>query len=421
MVYTDVTAHMRKTSRLKKIFKWISIVIGVFFLIMLWSPLEGKMENTGKRLFSWSGWTAIFDETDFGLKLNHYPKTEFDGIDGPYVISEKIYNVNSENKLIAKNISKDDSIQVRVNNKDSDKFYFKKRNGRSIEKSEYEMPERLIAISDIEGNFNGFSSFLKNNGIIDSNFNWSFGNGHLVLVGDFVDRGSNVTQVLWLIYKLEKQAVEKGGKVHFILGNHEIMNFQGNGGYNQEKYIKVALAISKKEEWEKAIQFMFSDSTELGNWLRTKNVIKKIGDYIFVHAGLHPEILDYKIDLDKINSITRKNWDKDLYRNPKNDETANFLIGRLSPIWYRGLVTDYKYYDKINEVDLNKVLGYYNAEKIVVGHTVVRNISTDFNGKVIRIDLKHGIEKNSGITKGLLIENGTEYIIDDNGNKETLK
>ena len=159
----------------------------------------------------------------------------------------------------------------------------------------------------------------------------------------------------------------------------------------------------------------------MGNWLRTKNVIKKIGDYIFVHAGLHPEFLDYKIDLDEINSITRKNWDKDLYRNPKDDKIANFLVGRISPIWYRGLVTDYKYYEKINVTDLNKVLEYYNVKNIVVGHTVVRNISTDFNGKVIRIDLKHGIEKNSGFTKGLLIENGVQYIIDDNGNKKTLK
>ena len=411
---------MKKTSRLKKIVKWVSIVIGAFFMIMLWSPMEGKYEGTGKRLFGWSGWTALFDNTDFSLKFNYYPKVEFNGIDGPYVVSDKIYNVNSENKLTATNISKDDSIQVRVNNKDSDKFYFKIRNEYSIEKSEYKMPEKLIAISDIEGNFDGFSGFLKKNGIIDSNFNWIFKNGHLVLVGDFVDRGNSVTQVLWLIYKLEKQAKKNGGKVHFILGNHEIMNFQGNGGYNQEKYIKVAQEISKKEEWEKAIQLMFSDNTELGNWLRTKNVIKKIGDYIFVHAGLHPELLDYKVDLDKINRITRKNWDKDLYRNPKDDETANFLIGRISPIWYRGLVTDSKYYDKINEVDLNKVLEYYNAKKIIVGHTVVRNISTGFNGKVIRVDLKHGIEKNSGFTKGLLIENGIEYIIDDNGNKETL-
>jgi len=50
----------------------------------------------------------------------------------------------------------------------------------------------------------------------------------LVLVGDCVDRGQEVTQVLWLIYKLEIAAKNKGGSVHFVLGNHEIMNFQGN-------------------------------------------------------------------------------------------------------------------------------------------------------------------------------------------------
>ena len=43
-----------------------------------------------------------------------------------------------------------------------------------------------------------------------------------------------------------------------------------------------------------------------------------------------------------------------------------------------------------------------------------------FNGKIIRIDLEHGKTKNSGKTKGLLIENGIEYKIDDLGNKEKL-
>jgi hypothetical protein len=33
------------------------------------------------------------------------------------------------------------------------------------------------------------------------------------LNGDFVDRGENVTQVLWLIYKIENQAQKQGGKL----------------------------------------------------------------------------------------------------------------------------------------------------------------------------------------------------------------
>src|SRR5690606_14672285 len=150
----------------------------------------------------------------------------------------------------------------------------------------YEMPQRIAVLSDIEGNFNGLSSFLINNHIIDANYNWTFGDGHLVLTGDFVDRGNHVTQVLWLIYKLEMQAEKQGGKVHLILGNHEIMNFQGNWRYNKRKYIKLAQTISKEKDWDKATRFMYSHHTELGNWLRSKNVIEKIGRYIFVHAGL---------------------------------------------------------------------------------------------------------------------------------------
>ena len=405
---------------MKKVIKWISIVIGIIFLIMLWSPIEAKKENTGKRLFSWSGWSALFDDSDFGLKFNFYPKVKFDGIDGPYLVSDSIYRINANNDLITSTSSNHDSIEVIVNNENSDRFYFKINSDHKIEISESLMPEKLIAISDIEGNFNGFSSFLKSNKIVDSNYNWTFNNGHLVLVGDFVDRGKNVVQVLWLIYKLEKQAKENGGKVHFILGNHEIMNFQGNGGYNQKKYIKAGQVISQKNEWERAIQFMYSNQTELGNWLRKKNVIEKIGGYIFVHAGLNPEIVDYNISLNEINNITRENWDEDFYQNPGNNSIANFLIGRKGPFWYRGLVTDYKYYEKINESELEKVLKHFKANKIVVGHTVVNNISADFNGRVIRIDLKHGTEKKSGFTKGLLIENGIEYIIDDKGEKYVL-
>ena len=45
------------------------------------------------------------------------------------------------------------------------------------------------------------------------------------------------------------------------------------------------------------------------------------------------------------------------------------------------------YYNKINEVDLDKILNYYSSKKIVIGHTVVEDVSTDFNGKVIRVDV----------------------------------
>lgn len=407
--------------KFKKLFKWLIILFFPIFILGTWPPLEGKNENTGRRIFSWSGWSSLFNDKDFKLKINYYPKVEFDGIDGPYVIEEKVFNVNTQNELQITSLKETDSILVKVDNKDKDAFYVHLQNNYLVKSDKYSFPEKLVAISDIEGNFNAFSSFLINNGIVDENLNWKFGNGNLVLVGDFVDRGENVTQVLWLIYKLEQQAKLVGGRVHFVIGNHEVLNFQGNGGYNTEKYIKVAQEISGYEEWEKAIAFMYSDKTELGKWLQSKNVIEKIGDYIFVHGGLSTDLLKYELSLNDINKKTREHWDENLYTDPGNDEVANTLVGRRSPIWYRGLVKRYKsYYDKIDENNLDKILNYYSAKKIVIGHTIVSNVSRDFGGKVIRIDVKHGKEKNSSKTQGLLIENGNEYVIDSRGGKKLL-
>ena len=331
-----------------------------------------------------------------------------------------IYQITSDNKFESTIIRRRDSLFVKVDNDDNDKFSFQLKDSIKLENETYNLPDKIIVISDIEGNFDAFSGFLLNNKVIDNNYNWTFGNGHLLLNGDFVDRGKNVIQVLWLIYKLENQADKQGGKVHYILGNHEIMNFQGNANYNKKKYKRIAQLISKNDSITVATKFMYSDKTELGKWLRSKNVIEKIGNYLFVHAGISPEILKYSVSISDINRIARDNWDKNLYDEEENNKVENFITGKKGIYWYRGLAQDYKYYEKIKETELNKVLKYYQADKIIFGHTVVEDITKEFKGKTINIDVKHGEEKNSEKTKGLLIEKGIEYKIDGKGTKTKL-
>ena len=74
----------------------------------------------------------------------------------------------------------------------------------------------------------------------------------------------------------------------------------------------------------------------------------------------------------------------------------------------------------INEIELDKILKFYQAKKIVFGHTINDNIKKDYKGKLINIDVAHGQEKNSDNTKGLLIENGNEFIINGKGKKSKL-
>ncbi|WP_452223174.1 metallophosphoesterase [Lacinutrix chionoecetis] len=344
---------------------------------------------------------------------------EFNGNDGPYIINDTLlYSVNTQNRLTVTPFFNRDSIAVIVDNKAKDTFYIGLEKGYTTPNTVYSSHDKVMVISDIEGNFNAFYSFLYANKIIDKNYNWIYGNGHLVLGGDFVDRGTNVTQVLWLIYKLDHQAKKQKGTVHFILGNHEILNFYGDHRYNDNKYIKVAQEISQIADKKEAISYLYSNESELGKWLATKNVVEKIGSYLFVHAGLSTDILSYNMDLKAINERIRSRFNG--IQDPK-DKTLNFLYGAKGPFWYRGLVRSRIQYDKIKLFELDKILKYYNAEKIVVGHTPVPEISTDFNGKVIRTDVLHGSTKFSGETKGLLIEKGVEFIVDDTGNKTLLQ
>ena len=67
------------------------------------------------------------------------------------------------------------------------------------EKTEFPKVGKLLVLSDIEGNFAALRKLLQANKVIDEDFKWKFDNGHVVLLGDFFDRGQQVTEVLWCI------------------------------------------------------------------------------------------------------------------------------------------------------------------------------------------------------------------------------
>jgi hypothetical protein len=270
-------------------------------------------------------------------------------------------------------------------------------------------------ISDIEGNFNGFYSFLLKNGVMDKDFNWTFKDGHLVLVGDFVDRGEYVTQVLWLIYMLEEKAKKHNGKVHYILGNHEMKNMQGDVRYVLQHYVRTAQQISGEAECSKAYRYLFSANSELGRWLRSKNIIEKIGPYVFVHGGISHDLLGYKPTIRSLNETARAHID-----TVPGSGYAEYVMSKYGPFWYRGMARVDKRYWKMSAKHFNDVLKYFNAERIVIGHTIGSDIRTGYKGRLIKIDLKHGHRKYSGETKGLLIENGVEYKVDDMGKRRKL-
>lgn len=273
----------------------------------------------------------------------------------------------------------------------------------------YPYVEKLFVVSDIHGQYNIFTELLQNNGIIDDNNSWMWGNGHLVVLGDVFDRGNMVHESLWLIYNLEQQAADAGGVVHFLLGNHEVMVIQNDLRYVHNNYITIADSFSI------TVPNLYGINTLWGKWLRSKNILTEIGSILFVHGGIHPKLTSQYNSITEINDIMLENLDKSR-EVIKNSLTLSMLFRSNGPIWHRGFFTPDSLPD-VSDSELTDILNHFNMEKIIVGHTTGDHIYTSHNNRIICVDggIKEGIRG-----EGLLIQNGTYYIVDTAGERNII-
>ncbi len=289
-----------------------------------------------------------------------------------------------------------------------DKFSFSIRDSLPTSPAVYPASKRLLALSDIEGNFEAMKLMLQSAGVMDTEFNWSFGDGDLVLVGDFFDRGLNVTECLWLLYKLDGEAERAGGKLHFILGNHEIMNLQGNTKYMRNKYAENAKLMQMD------YKYWYDHNSELGRWLRSKNAIERIGDYVFCHGGISLDMARMGLSFEEINRHVRENIG---LSEPEisNPEAKLIFDTKVGVFWYRGLAKS-----MMSAAEVDTIMQYLGAQKIVLGHTLQQDIVAYYDGRVICIDLYHEETLRQGFVKALWVENGKGYGLSSKGEKSSI-
>lgn len=275
----------------------------------------------------------------------------------------------------------------------------------SIDSDIFENVNTWFAISDVHGQFNRMKDILIANHIIDNSFNWTFGKKHFVFVGDAFDRGPMVTECLWLLYKMDQQAKKAGGQVHILLGNHESMVFENDLRYVNERY----KTISKKI---KRIRYpdLFSENTVLGKWLRTKQGIIKINDTLFVHAGIHPHFVKNKFSIADINLNLRKFLGKKSHIIAFDPE-ASFLFGRNGIFWSRGFFS-MEGYEPISKEELEKILVYYKASKVVVGHTRFDHVLSHLDGFVLTTAVN---TEDDFPAEGLFFKKGKYFNADSKG------
>jgi hypothetical protein len=318
--------------------------------------------------------------------------------DGPYIFNE---NGTFTVKWIINNLLKKEYINPQNFTGLKDKFnllfdyrdltdtYLIKSNYSQI----YSKIDSISVISDIHGEYDCYINLLKALGIIDNSLNWKFGKGHLVILGDVFDRGEKVTEVLWHLFGLEKQAAKAGGMVHVMLGNHEIMVFSKDFRFINEKYVKASSILNTE------YSDLYSENSVLGKWLRSKPIMITINDILFVHGGISMELVNRKLSISKINQMFSDSIvGKEMIENDKNEEQM-FLNDDYGPIWYRGYFKD----SEFCETRLDSILGFFEKKHIVVGHTPSRDIKSHYNNKIL------------GIDAGIVMDQPGEMLIYKNG------
>jgi hypothetical protein len=337
--------------------------------------------------------------------------------DGPHVYwsgdTSAIVFYYCNDSVISRRFSVRDTLRFSGFCADTDQSYTVPLDIAGPGPDELDSVARFFAVSDIHGDYEHLTEILLNTGIVDSSLHWRWGNSHLVIDGDVFDRGAAVTECLWLIYRLEQEAIQAGGAVHFILGNHELMVLRGDLRYVHERY---TAGIAKRNRF--TYDDLFGPDMALGRWLRTKQTVLSLNSTLFVHGGISTDLVHRGLSLPNLNDIVRRGLD---YSSPQlyYDSIVQYAYGSFGPLWYRGYTTELENrYPMITVGALDSVLAYYEVDRAVVGHTEHDSLTALYDGRVIAIDVD--IEAQGG-QQGLLWENGQFYRVDRNGVKVKLE
>ncbi len=284
--------------------------------------------------------------------------------------------------------------------------------------------ERIVAVGDLHGDYDAFVSIITDPelGIADDELHWTAGRTHFVQLGDVMDRGLYAKDILDLLISLEKEAAKAGGKVHFLLGNHEELNLMGISldypdyvpsqqfhdflpkGYRDKKDREFLDSLPEGErKWIESHGLDLAPNTKAdlfyrdlrrrkdlegqrakeeyyrgfkkayGSWLLRKNIVIQINSVAFVHGGISEKYSEWS--LDKINESYRFEIEllANMSRNPHGPARSfrpQMVYRPDGPLWYRELA---KPEGGASEKAVRRILDNLGVDRMVVGHTIAMN------------------------------------------------
>ena len=279
----------------------------------------------------------------------------------------------------------------------------------------YPKVKKLVAIGDLHGDLVATIKALKLAGVIDpaipsdtqniNSINWSGKDTYVVQLGDQIDRvrpaslfnnmcpendpdiyedeGSDL-KIICLFNRLHAQAKKVNGACFSILGNHELMNVDGDFRYVSPREFREFGNFFKASKSLKNNQFpygykerklAFAPGGVISKKLAdTRYSVLQVGGWVFVHGGITPSIAQ-KYSLKDMNAAI-KMWLKgnitdnvrsavnDLYHNEDDDEA----------IFWSRVYSDLDDYNNECESKFHSAIELMNKKNKRTGNDLIRGM-----------------------------------------------
>jgi hypothetical protein len=268
---------------------------------------------------------------------------------------------------------------------------------------------RVVAFGDVHGAFAELTALLEQARLIDESLDWQGGTTHLVSLGDLLDRGDDSRRVLDLLMKLEGQAAAAGGRVHVVLGNHEVMNLTGDLRYvSAGEFAAFATAdegdgTADEPRGFRGHRAAFAPGGRYGAWLRNRPALLVIGDTAFVHGGIGPGLGDVATLNARVAAVLATAVDEAaLASEPAFRDSG--------PFWYRGTALCHAL---VEEPTLAHALAAIGVSRVAIGHTPTASarVESRFNGRVLMIDSGMLASHYKGRASALVLEGESARVL----------
>jgi hypothetical protein len=145
--------------------------------------------------------------------------------------------------------------------------------------------EDIFVVGDVHGDYNGLVKVLQAANIIDGQpdrageVNWIAGKAVVVFIGDMIDKGKQSLKVLLLVRALRNAAIDQGGQVIVLLGNHEARFLAEPSNEKAQDFVKELREANLNAADVAACR------GDLGQFLCSLPFAARVRDWFFSHAG----------------------------------------------------------------------------------------------------------------------------------------